>query len=89
MKCCEKEVKTPFCPMCGKSTERKPLLTLLCLWHIQHCVERNQRALLKPEQYKGHHKSCEKVLCKWSEWAAELSKAADIIEGMEAKDGKV
>ena len=78
MECCNQTVETPFCPLCGKPTKREPLLTLL--WHIQGRVRLNERSLAKPEQYGGHHKSCQKAIAKWSEWAKALEKMMKIIK---------
>ncbi len=72
MECCGNEVKTPFCPMCGRPIKRTPLLTLL--WHVQSHIRINQRVLSKKEQYKGHHESCNRALVKWSDWAKALKK---------------
>lgn len=86
MNCCGKEVKTPFCPMCGKPTERTPLMTLL--WHIQRHIELNKRALSKPEQYEGNHKSCKKALEKWSAWAEELKRVMQTDQALKGKPSR-
>lgn len=76
--CCDRELKTPFCPFCGKDMRPKtPLVELRnhCAWyllsnekHIKDCRKAGGSALVYVPNY-------ERLVSKWQVWVEALDKA--------------
>ena len=68
--CCGKQVKTKFCPDCGRPSSLKPGLTLL--HHCRTQVLINERRKKRREQYAGEGQVVVRSLQKWMDWVAFL-----------------
>ncbi len=87
MNCCGREVKTPFCPHCGKECNSHPLSGLLVhvqgrVNHFRKATERWKKVVEnndKPDGYliekqRGFLEKNQRLLDRWQLWLDALEK---------------
>lgn len=79
MQCCNKELTTPFCPLCGKKSHNAPLLSLLnyVKGHRKAVQNRHNRRVKDKETY--NQKRVKASLEKWESWQ-------EVLENLLAED---